>query len=73
MYLERIVVDIVLLLSAPVATVADVTALVLISAVRVQLVVAVEAFSTETTFWVAFEAALVNGTGVVVAELLVIA
>jgi hypothetical protein len=73
MDLERIVVNVILLLSTPIATVADVTALVFISAVRVQLVVAVEALSTETTFWMAFEAALVDGTGVIVTELLVIA
>jgi len=41
--------------------------------VGVQLIIAVEALSTEATLWVAFEAALVDGTGIVVAKLLVLA
>jgi len=42
MHLERMVVDIVLLLSAPVTTIANVTALMLISAMQVELVVTIE-------------------------------
>jgi hypothetical protein len=73
MDLERVVVHVVLLLSATIPPVAYVTAFVLVSAVCVQLVVSIEALPTKTALRMAFEAALVDGTGVVVAELLVLA
>ena len=56
MFLESVVVDIILLLAAFVSTIAYVASFVLITAVDVQLVVTVEADSTEATFRVAFEA-----------------
>jgi hypothetical protein len=71
--LERIVVDVILLLSTTVPTIANVATLVLVSAVRVQFVVSIKAFPAEATLWVSLESALVNGTRVVVAELLVFA
>jgi len=69
--LERVVVDIVLLLPVVVAAVADVAALVLVSAVCVEFIVSVEAHLAEAALGMSFEAALVDGTGVVVAEFLV--
>jgi hypothetical protein len=47
-----------------------VTALVLVSAVCIQLIVPVEALAAKATFGVAFEPALIDGTGVVVTKLL---
>lgn len=72
-HLERVVVDVVLLLAAAaLSPVADVTPLVLVSAVGVELVVSVEALSAETTLGMSLEPALVNGARVVVAKLLVL-
>jgi hypothetical protein len=69
---QRVVVDVVLLLPATIASVADVAALMLVSAVGVQLVVPIEARVTEATFRMPPKAALVLCTRVVVAELLVL-
>jgi hypothetical protein len=71
MYLKSVVVYIVLLLPASLTAIADVTSLVLISAMRVELVVAIKARSAESAFWVPLEPALVDGSGIVIAELLV--
>lgn len=70
---EGVVVDVVLLLRGGVAAVADVAALVLVAAVREELVGGVEALATEPAFRVAFEAGLVFGAGLVVACALVLA
>jgi hypothetical protein len=69
---EGIVVDKVLLLASAITPIADMAAFVLVSTVCVQLVVSVEALSTEATFRVSLEAALVDRTRVVVTELLVL-
>ena len=69
--LQGVVVDKVLLLPCLVAPITDMAAFVLVATVRVQLIVAVEALSTEAAFWMTLEAALIDGTRVVVAELLV--
>ena len=70
--LERVVVDIVLLLTTTVTSIADVAAFVLVTTMRVQLVVAIETFSTKATFRVSLEPTLVNGAWVVVTEFLVL-
>lgn len=73
MYLERIVIDIVLLFSAAsFASIANVTALVLVSAMCVQLIVSIEALSAEAALGMAFETTLVNCAGIVIAKLLVL-
>ena len=72
MHFKRVVVYIVLLLSAPFAAIADVASFMLVSAMRVKLVVAVEACSTESAFWVPLESALVDCTGIVITEFLVL-
>lgn len=72
-HLEGIVVDVVLLFStASFAPIADMAAFVLVPAMRVEFVVSVEALPAETAFGVPLEAALIDGAGVVVAELLVL-
>jgi hypothetical protein len=71
-HLERIVVDVVLLFPAsPFAAVANVAALVLVSAMRVELIVAVETLVTEATFWMSLESALIYCSRIVVAKFLV--
>jgi hypothetical protein len=67
---ERVIVDKVLLLSAAITPVADVAAFVFVSAMCVQFVISIEALSAETAFWMSLEATLIDGAGVVVAELL---
>jgi hypothetical protein len=72
-HLEGIVVDKVLLFSAsPFSTIANVAALVLVSAMSVELIVTVETLSAEPTFWVSLEATLIYCSGVIVAELLML-
>lgn len=70
--LERIIVDIVLLFATTVTSIANVAAFVLVSAVCVQLVVAVKSLSTKATFWVPLESTLVDGAWVIIAKLLVL-
>ena len=73
MVLKGIVIDIVLLLAVGGATVTNVAAFVLITAVGVELIVTVESLTTETTLGVTSETTLVNGSRFVVARLLVLA
>lgn len=72
MLFQRIVIDIVLLLPAPFSAIADVAALVLVATMRVQLIVSVEALTTESTFRMSLKAALVDRTRVIVAKFLVL-
>lgn len=67
---ERVIVDVILLLPATLPSVANMAALVLVSAMSVQLVVPIKALATKATFRMSPEAALIHGTWVVVAELL---
>ena len=72
-HLERIVVDVVLLFPASsLPAVANVAALVLVSAMSVKLIVAVEALSAEATFRMSLEATLIYCSRVIVAKLLVL-
>jgi hypothetical protein len=70
-YLESIVVNKVLLLSPFISPVTYVTSLMLVSAMGIQLIVAIEALSTKATFWVSLETTLVDSSGVVVTKFLV--
>jgi hypothetical protein len=54
-------------------SVTDMTSLMLVSAVRIQFIITVEAFVAEFTFGVAFETTLVNSARVVISELFVLA
>lgn len=71
--LESIIVDIVLVLAIARLSVTDVTSLVLVSAVGIQLVIPVEALVTEFTFRVAFKSTLVNSAGCIISKLFVLA
>ncbi len=70
--LQRVVVDIILWLPALGSPVTDVTTLVLVPAVCVQLVITVEPLATEATLGMTSEAALVDRARVVVAEFLML-
>ena len=69
--LEGVVIDVVLRVSATISAVAQVAAFVTVTTMRKQLVVAVEALSTEATLGMTFETRLVLGTRNVVSMLLV--
>jgi len=72
-YLECIVVDKVLLLPCLIPPIANVTSLMLVSAMRVELIVTVKALSTETTFWMTLKPTLIDSPWIVIAELLMLA
>lgn len=71
--LEGIIVNVVLMAAIIRLSVTYVTSLVLVPTVGIQLIITVEAFATEFTFGVAFETTLVNGTGVIIPVLFVLA
>ena len=73
MVFEGVIVDVVLLLAMSRSSVADVASLMSVTTVRIQLVISVEPFTTETAFWVPSETALVNGAWNVVTVLFVLA
>ena len=72
MKLQRVVVNIILLLAALVQSIANVAPLVLVSAMCVQLVIAVESLPTKPALRMAPEAALVDGPRIVVSKLLML-
>jgi len=55
MLFQRLVVQVVLWIATVIPSITNVAFLVLLPAVRVQLVVSVESLPTETTFWMPFE------------------
>ena len=71
MLLQAIVVHKVPRVVATSPAIADMTSLVPVTAMRIQLVIAVKPLPTEPTLWMTFEAALIYGARVVVAELFV--
>ena len=71
MFLEFLVVQVILWISATVTPVANMTPFVLFSAVSVELVVAIEALSAKITFWMSLEARLVDCTRIVITKFLV--
>lgn len=72
MVFQCLIIDVVLLLAVGGATITDMATLVLISTVCVEFIIAVETLAAEAAFWVSFETALVNGTWLIVAVLLVL-
>lgn len=70
--LQIVVVEIVLRFPTLVTTVAEVTALMLLPTVRVQLVVSIESLSAETTLRMPLEPTLINGSRIVVSKFLVL-
>jgi hypothetical protein len=71
MHLDSIVIDIVLRVSATITAITQVTTLVAVTAMREQLIIAVEALTTEATLGMALETGLVLGTRDVVSVLFV--
>lgn len=70
---EGVIVEVVLLLAMSRSSVADVASFMSVTTMRIQLVISVEPFTTETAFWVPSETALVNGAWNVVTVLFVLA
>ena len=70
---EGVIVEVVLLLAMSRSSVADVASLMSVTTVRIQLVISVEPFTTETAFRVPSETALVNRARDVVSVLFVLA
>ena len=73
MFLERIVVDIVLLLAMSRPSVTDMAPLMPVTTVSIQFVISVEPLSAETAFWMASKPALINGAGDIISVLFVLA
>lgn len=70
--LQRVVVNIILLLTMRGASVTDVATFMFITAMSVQLVVAVESLTTKSTFRVSPEATLVYSSRLVIARFFVL-
>ena len=70
MFFERVVVNKVLLLPSLISSVADMTSLVLVPTMHIELVVAVETLSTEATLRVSLESTLIDSPWIIVPELL---
>ena len=68
--LQLLVVSVILRLSATISSVAYMASFVLLSAVRVQFVIAVEALFAEATVWMSLEPRLIDRAWAVVTELL---
>lgn len=66
MLLQGLVVQVILRMAATISPVTDVTFLVLLTAMCIKLVISVESFLTETTFWVASETGLINRAWIIV-------
>jgi hypothetical protein len=71
--LERVIIDVILLLPASVSSVTYVASFMLISTMRVELIITVEPPSTKPTLRMTPETTLVNCAWVIITELLVIA
>lgn len=71
MLLKSIIVDIILLLAVARLSITDMASLMLVSTMGVELVVSIEALTAKFTLGMSLETALVDSTGVIVAEFLV--
>ena len=69
---QGVVVLVVLLLSPFIPSITDMASLVLISAMRVQFVIAVKSLDAESTLRMSLEATLVHSSGVVISKLFVL-
>ena len=73
MLLKGIVVDVILLVSPWVSAITNVTFLMLVPTMCIELVVTVEPLPTKAAFRVTFEAALIHGSRIVISKLLMLA
>lgn len=69
--LQRVVIDVILLLSSAVPAIAEVTSLMLVSTMHVEFIIAVEALTAEAAFGMTFESTLVYSSRIIVAKLFV--
>ena len=73
MLLQRVVVDVILLLAAPIPSIAYVAPFMFVPTMDVQFIIPIESLSTETAFRMSFEAALVHCAGMIISKLLMLA
>jgi hypothetical protein len=66
---QHLVVQVVLWTAAVIPSITNVAFLVLLPAMRVQLVVSVESLPTETTFWMPFEPRLIDRSWIIISKL----
>lgn len=71
--LQRVVVDVILLLAAPTPSIANMASLMFVPTMNVQFIVPIESLSTETAFWMSLEAALVDSARMIISKLLMLA
>ena len=72
MLLKSIVVDIVLLVSTFALAITDMASFMSVSAVSVELVFSIESLPAESTFWMSFETALIDGAWIIVSVALML-
>lgn len=72
MILKGLIINVVLLLTVGGTTITDMATFVFVSAVSVELVVAVEALATKSTLRVSFETTLIDRAGLIIAVLLML-
>lgn len=73
MYFKRVVVDKVLLLAVLIPSIANVTSLMLVSAMGIELIVAIKALPTESALRMTLEPALIDRAWIIISKLLVLA
>ena len=71
--LQRIVVDVILLLAAPIPAIANMASFMFVPTMDVQFIVSIESLTTETAFRMPFETALVDSARVIISKLLMLA
>lgn len=67
-YLQGVVIHIILRIASAVSSIADMASLVLVPAVCIQLIVAVESLLAKAALWMAPETCLIFGPRVVITE-----
>lgn len=72
MLFQAVIIDVVLLLPPTISPITEVASLMLVSAVNVELIVAIEPLSTKAAFRMTFETALVDSPRIIIAKLFVL-
>ena len=71
--LQRVIVDVILLLTAPTSSIANMASFMFVPTMDVQFIVPIESLSTETAFWMPLEPTLVDSARVIISKLLMLA
>jgi len=72
MNFQRVVIEVVLLLAVVIPTIANMTLLVLVATVSIQLIISVESLPAETALGMSLESALINCARVVITKFVVL-